>query len=80
MGTRMWFKKTGERRKGILPRYLICREKVCYRHLREVVQAADRYVERIPVLMAPMVPYLCPAHRCWHIGHDKNGKGTCQGL
>ena len=74
MNTRMCFKKTGEPRKGIHPRYLKCREKVCYRYLRDAGQAADRYVDRISVLMAPMVPYFCPAHRCWHIGHDKKMK------
>ena len=79
MSTRMCFKKTGEPRKGIHPRYLKCREKVCYRYLRDAVQAADRYVERISVLMAPMVPYYCPAHSCWHIGHDKKWKGDLPG-
>ena len=71
MNATMGFKKTGKPRKSVLLRYLKCGGKVCYRDLRDAVQAADRYVERIPVLWAPMVPYYCPAHRCWHIGHDR---------
>lgn len=70
MNTPRCFKKMGKPRRNVYPRYLTCVEKVRYRHVRDAVSAADRYMDRVPVLRAPMVPYYCPAHSCWHIGHD----------
>jgi len=71
MHIRMRFKKTGKPRRDVFFRYRGCFEKSRFRHLRDAVQAADRYMERVPVTRAPMVPYYCPAHSCWHIGHDR---------
>ena len=68
MATRMRFKKNGKPRRGVSHRYQTCLEKSRFRAVRDSIQAADRWVL---VKGGPVVPYYCPAHSCWHIGHDK---------
>ena len=71
MATRMRFKKNGKPRRGVSHRYQKCLEKSRFRAVRDSIQAADRYMERVLVKGGPVVPYYCPAHSCWHIGHDR---------
>ena len=50
-----------------LPR---CDCKVRYLDVSEAIAAADRYMDQITLTNAPMQPYYCRFHSCWHIGHD----------
>ena len=48
-----------------------CSSKICFPEVRAAIRAADGYMDRITLTSAPMVPYYCPIHASWHIGHDR---------
>ena len=48
-----------------------CDYKVRYLDVSEAIAAADWYMERITLTAAPMQPYHCEYHACWHIGHNR---------
>jgi hypothetical protein len=48
-----------------------CDYKVRFLEVHKAMAAADRYMERITLTAAPMQPYYCKYHACWHIGHDR---------
>ena len=48
-----------------------CDYKVRFSEVHEAMAPADRYMERITLTAAPMQPYYCKYHACWHIGHDR---------
>ena len=70
MNKHMCFKKNGKPRGGVSHRYGNCQMKSRFRAVRDAIQAADRFVDRVLLGSAPVVPYYCPAHSSWHIGHD----------
>ncbi len=39
--------------------------------LCEAIQAADKYMDEIALVLAPMTPYRCNKHNCYHIGHNR---------
>ena len=45
--------------------------KIRYEWLRDAIGAADSYMDRITLTTAPMMPYYCSRHSCWHTGHDR---------
>lgn len=47
-----------------------CDSKKQYLCLRDAICAADSYMDRIAMTRAPMMPYYCPRHLCWHTGHN----------
>lgn len=47
-----------------------CDAKKQYLCIRDAIRAADRYMDRVAITRAPMVPYYCPRHICWHTGHN----------
>jgi hypothetical protein len=53
-----------------------CESKIRFRSIREATTAADGYMERIALTNAPMLPYYCKFHSCWHIGHDRTKTGS----
>ncbi len=63
------------RTKGI-QRYSNCESKRRFDSVRDAIQAADRYMDRITLTNGPMVPYYCPVHSTWHIGHNKRVSHT----
>jgi hypothetical protein len=71
MNKHMCFKKNGKPRRGVSHRYENCQVKSRFRAVRDAIQSADRFVDRVLWGSAPVVPYFCPAHSCWHIGHDR---------
>ena len=58
-------------RKPTVGRYRFCGTKVRYTNLGDAVDAADSYMYRIALTYGPMMPYYCPVHSCWHIGHSR---------
>jgi hypothetical protein len=48
-----------------------CDTKKRFPTIEDSAQAADRYMERMALVAAPMKPYQCKAHSCWHIGHSR---------
>ena len=57
-------------------RYSNCESKRRFDSVRDAIQAADRYMDRITLTNGPMVPYYCPVHSTWHIGHNKRVSHT----
>jgi len=65
-------KSTEFKRFNIPAKSLIrCSSKICFPEVRSAIRAADGYMDRITLTGAPMVPYYCPIHVSWHIGHDR---------
>jgi len=52
-------------------RYSNCASKRQFESIRDAIQAADKYMDQITFTNGPMVPYHCPVHATWHIGHNK---------
>ena len=48
-----------------------CDYKIRYLEVSKAIAAADSYMDRITLTNAPMQPYYCKYHACWHIGHDR---------
>ena len=61
MNKHMCFKKNGKPRGGVPHRYGNCQMKSRFRAVRDAIQAADRFVDRVLLGSAPVVPYYCPA-------------------
>ena len=57
--------------KRIPYRFTTCNTKVRYVGLRDAIGAADSYMERVALTRRPMLPYYCPVHSSWHIGHSR---------
>ena len=53
-----------------LPGSWRCDSKKQYLCLRDAIGAADSYMDRVVITRAPMMPYYCPRHYCWHNGHN----------
>jgi len=48
-----------------------CTLKRQFSTLCEAIQAADKYMDEIALVLAPMAPYRCKKHNCYHIGHNR---------
>lgn len=48
-----------------------CSDKLRFKTEEQALEASLTLTDRLALTAAPILPYRCGQHDCWHIGHDR---------